>query len=171
MAATRRYSGSLIDWEHKLARVMDRLEISDYHWNADRYGGWVEFSYKDQRYRFEHTVAKAQEHGITLHYGTDAFAQIVLSLEDLARMIQRGIYDLSTWVAGMRMLPQRRNLPDCLTVLGFTEYPASVDAVKDRYRQLAKSAHPDSGGDPEWFHTLTGAAREAEALMQERMVR
>lgn len=168
MAPSRHYSGSLTDWAEKLARVMVRLEVEDYDWNADRHGGWIEFVYKHQRYRFEHTVAKAQDHGIRLTYGTDAFAQIVLSLEDLARMIQRGIYDLSTWVAGMRMLPERHTLPDCLTVMGFAEYPATVDAVKNRYRQLAKAAHPDQGGDPAWFHTLTEAARQAEAMVQER---
>lgn len=33
-----------------------------------------------------------------------AGAEVVLALEDLVRMIDRGIYDLSTWVAGMKYL-------------------------------------------------------------------
>ncbi|SHF53777.1 hypothetical protein SAMN02746089_02114 [Caldanaerobius fijiensis DSM 17918] len=39
---------------------------------------------------------KVKSRGIKLVYGLDAFAQIVLSLEDLARMVERGIYDLQT---------------------------------------------------------------------------
>ena len=37
------------------------------------------------------------------------FAQLVKTLEDIARMVERGIYDLSTWIEGMKTLPSKKN--------------------------------------------------------------
>jgi len=39
-------------------------------------------------------VEKERKNGISLSYGSDAFAQLVLSLEDIARMTERGIDEL-----------------------------------------------------------------------------
>ena len=100
MASKKIYSSPEL-YEDKLVRVMARLGIEegDYNYDWSRQECWVEFRYKGELYRFSHSVKNAQEHGISLQYGSDAFAQVVLSLEDLARMVERGIYDLSTWVA------------------------------------------------------------------------
>ncbi|MCL6562580.1 MAG: J domain-containing protein [Firmicutes bacterium] len=163
--AKRRYQGSLATWEGKLRRVMQRLGVSTYDWNADRFGGWVRFQYNGQQYRFEQSIQNARAHGVDLVSGTDAFAQLVLALEDLARMVERGIYDLPTWIAGMRMLPEPPPLPECFRILGFAEMPSSLDAVRQQYRRLAKVMHPDAGGDPAQFLRLTEAAQEAERWM------
>lgn len=98
--------------------------------------------------------------GINLKYGSDAFAQIVLSLEDLARMVERGIYDLQTWVAGMKYLPPVIEIPAFFRTLGFEQIPSSEEEVKTRYRNLSKTVHPDMGGDPEDFSKLTTAAEQ-----------
>ena len=45
--------------------------------------------------------------------------------------------------------------------------PGNVDEVKARYRQLAKAAHPDTGGDEDWFRTLTTAYNEAMQEMED----
>ena len=160
--------GSADLYEKKLRRVMERLgaKLSDFDWG--RRGGWVEFRYRNQLYHFEHSVEKAVEHGIKLQYGSDAFAQIVLSLEDLARMVERGIYDLATWVSGMRYLPPARELPACFQELGFEEWPSDEAEIRDRYRALAKSAHPDAGGSEESFLRLQESAEQAlRALRKE----
>ena len=163
----RVYSGTPTDWENKLGRVMTRFGIDDWDWNRDRYGAWITFRYKGQLYRFEQTVNRAQANGQRkIVEGTDCFAQLVLSLEDLARMVERGIYDLSTWIAGMKALPEARTVPECLQVLGFDQLPASAEDVKIRYRQLAKTAHPDQGGNAQWFQRITEAAQAAEDLMK-----
>ena len=81
-------------YESKLKRVMERLGITKYNYNWDRFEAWIEFTYKGTLYRFEHSVEKARKNGISLSYGSDAFAQLVLSLEDIARMTERGIYEL-----------------------------------------------------------------------------
>ena len=141
-------------YERKLEKVMSRLGVEEYEYNWDRYGGWVQFRLKGELYRFEHSVLKARERGLNLRYGSDAFAQVVLSLEDIARMVERGIYELSTWVAGMRFLPPATEIPGYFKTLGFVEIPTSEEDVKSRYRSLAKKAHPDAGGSKEGFEQL-----------------
>jgi hypothetical protein len=151
------------DYETKLGRVMERLGVQDYDYNWDRHGCWVQFHYKGELYRFDHSVEKAKQHGANIVYGSDAFAQVVLSLEDLARMVERGIYELQTWVAGLRYLPAAVEPPSFFKFLGFTEIPSGPEEVKDRYRSLAKQMHPDAGGDAEDFQKLKSAAEQATA--------
>ncbi len=164
----RKQYGEAALWEAKLHRVMERFAISEYNWNYDRWGAWVSFRYKGQLYRFDHTVDKGRARGISLHFGTDCFAQIVLSLEDLVKMAERGVYDLETWVAGMRVLPQALETPAFFKALGFPEIPANVEDVKARYRSLASTMHPDAGGDETVFKTITAAAEQATNYLAER---
>jgi hypothetical protein len=148
--------GPVEQYEAKLEKVMQRLGVERYEYDWSRSGCWVSFSYKGQPYRFEHSVENAKEHGVNIKYGSDAFAQLVLALEDLARMVERGIYDLSTWVAGMKCLPAASApLEICFAAMGFAEMPASTDEVKDQYRKMAKVMHPDYGGNAEAFRNLT----------------
>lgn len=148
-------------YEKKLYRVMERLgaQLSNYNW--DRFGCWVEFRYKGELYRFEHSVAKAQAKGVKISFGSDAFAQVVLALEDLARMVERGIYDLSAWIEGMRFLPPPVEVPTFLRFLGFDRIPGDSEEIKERYRTLAKQIHPDAGGSPEDFAALKDNAERA----------
>lgn len=152
-------------YDAKLEKVMERLGVERYDYNWDRFASWVEFYYKGAPYRFEHSVKNAQEHGADIRYGSDVFAQVVLTLEDLARMVERGIYDLSTWVAGLKMLPERERVPDCIARLGFDKMPDERE-LKARWRQIAKTAHPDAGGDPQHFQTMKEAYEEAAELIK-----
>jgi hypothetical protein len=95
-------------YEHKLKQVMGRLGVEDYDFNWDRWNAWVEFRYGGELYRLEHGVEKAKEKGVELRYGSDAFAEMVLTLEDLVRIVERGIYELETWLAGMKHRPSGR---------------------------------------------------------------
>jgi hypothetical protein len=160
MAKKKQYGAADL-YERKLERVMERLGIEKYNYNFDRHGCWVEFYYKGEFYRFDHSVEKAKTRGIELAYGSDAFAQAVLALEDLTRMVERGIYDLSTWVAGMKYLPPAVEVPSFMRFLGFTEIPSGPEEVKKRYRQLAKQMHPDGDGTQEDFEKLQRAAEQS----------
>lgn len=155
------------NYEAKLEKVMSRLGIEKYNYNWNRFSCWVEFTYKGQLYRFSHSIENAEEHGQKVRYGSDVFAQVVLALEDLARMVERGIYDLSTWVAGMKYLPPSQKIPDCFRVLGYDSIPENADDVVHRYKQLAKSAHPDTGGSDEQFQTLSSAFDQAKKYFVE----
>ena len=155
-------------YERKLKKVMERFGVEEYDYNFDRHGCWVQFRVKGDLYRFDHSVEKAKARGVKLVYGSDAFAQVVLALEDLARMVERGIYELQTWVAGMRYLPPPVDVPSFFKFLGFTEIPVSVIDVNDRYRTLAKTMHPDQGGDEEDFKKLKDAAERAKTYFGEK---
>lgn len=145
---------------------MERLGAESYDYDWSRKECWVEFTYKGGRYRFAHSLENAAAHGVTLKFGSDAFAQVVLSLEDLARMVERGIYDLSTWVAGMKMLPEPEKVEPCFLALGFDAAPTSIAQVKEKYRRLAKVIHPDAGGDEKSFRMLQENYEKCLALME-----
>ena len=152
-------------YEAKLEKVMSRLGVEKYDYNWDRFSCWIEFWYKGQIYRFEHSIENAKAHGNNVRYGSDVFAQVVLTLEDIARMTERGIYELSTWVAGLKALPKHKEVPHCLLLLGFTYVP-DEDELKSRYRTLVKNAHPDAGGTEEYFIQIDNAYEEAKRLLE-----
>lgn len=93
--ARKKYSGGFEEYESKLKRVMERLGVKQYKYDWSRNECFIEFTYKNQYYRFEHSLHKAAEHKQNIHYSSDLFAQLVKTLEDIARMVERGIYDLS----------------------------------------------------------------------------
>ena len=153
-------------YEAKLEKVMQRFGADKYDYNWDRFSCWVEFWYKGQLYRFEHSIENAKQHGSDVKYGSDVFAQVVLTLEDIARMTERGIYELQTWVAGLKALPKPKDIPGCFKVLGFDDVP-DIEKLKARYRQIVKTAHPDLGGNNEYFLTVQNAYHEAEQELKE----
>ena len=153
-------------YEAKLERVMARLGVDEYDFDWSRHGGWVTFQYKGSAYHFEHSIENAAQRGAKLKYGSDAFAQLVLSLEDLARMVERGIYDLSVWVAGMKYLPAPKELEPCFAALGFTKRPQSQEELSKQYKLMAKALHPDSGGDADAFRQLCENYKQCKELLQ-----
>lgn len=110
-------------YEAKLGKVMKRLGVSEFDYNFDRFSCFVELTYNGRLYRFEHSVQNAQNHGSPVKYGSDAFAQVVLELEDITRMTEHGIYDLAAWISGFAALPKSEETPECYRVLGFNETP------------------------------------------------
>lgn len=148
----KRYAETKI-YEKKLEKVMARLGADSYSYDWSRYDCWVEFAYKGQRYRFSHSLENAEKHGINIRFVSDLFAQVVLTLEDISRMIERGIYDLNSGVIGMECLPAPTTLDACFQALNFKEMP-TAEEVKKRYKDLCKMLHPDNGGDGEVFNQL-----------------
>lgn len=165
MAAKKQYA-SADNYERKLERIMKRFGAVEYDYNFDRHGAWVQFRMRGQLYRFEHTLEKAKGGPQPLTYGSDCFAQIVLALEDLARMAERGIYELSTWLEGMKLLPPPMVIPECFRILGFDTVPATTEEVRARYKELAKLLHPDAGGSNEDFKRINDAMQMAIAQVE-----
>ena len=164
MAAKKQYAD--IDfYENKLKKVMERLGVSQYDYNWSRHDAFVSFYYKGQAYRFEHSVEKVNALGkMKLTYGSDVFAQLVLALEDLARMVERGIYDLSVWCAGMKFLPQKHELPQCYQILGFDKYAnnPNKEEIEIAYKNMIKRTHPDNGGSIEEFNKVREAYKKCK---------
>lgn len=166
MPARKKYTDPSY-YEGKLDRVMERLGATEeYNYNFDRHQAWIEFRYRGQLYRFDLTVETAQEAGNKIHYGSDCFAQLVLGLEDLARLVERRIYDLQTWVAGMKYLPPVTELPECFRVLGFQEMPGGTVEVRARYKTLVKQYHPDAGGNAADLERIQAAGEQALKHME-----
>lgn len=155
-------------YEKKLAKVMERFGADEHNYDWGRHTGWVEFRYRGQLYRFEHSVAKAQAKGQSIRYGSDAFAQIVLALEDLARLVERGLYDLQNWIKGMRFLPPPVVVPEYFKELGFEHIPGDAAEVEDRFRVLAKQRHPDVlKDDGTAFKQLQRASEDAKRYLSQ----
>lgn len=168
MPRTTSYKGSMHYYEDKLDRVMQRFNATDVNYAVGKAECFVEFRVNGTLYRFDHSVEKAADAGIRLKRGSDVFAQLVLALEDLARLTERGIYHLQTWLSGLKYLPPAVTIPSFLQSLGFTEMPAGTEEVRARYRTLAKQLHPDNGGTDEDFHNLQDAAERAMRFMETR---
>lgn len=155
----KKYSAS-VDYEKKLKTIMEKLDVEKYSYDWTRKDCYIEFFYKGQLYRFEHSLDKAAKSGERISYVSDCFAQLVLALEDLARMTARNIYELSVWIEGMKALPQPKKIPQCFLLLGFTDIPNTVSDIKTAYRNLAKVYHPDVGGNAIDFEKYTKAKDE-----------
>lgn len=154
----KHYSGTALDHEKKLERVMERLGVEKYQcdWTQGRNGSgcWVEMHYGGSVYRFENSTSKSAACGRGLTYASDLLAAVVYSLEGLARAVEQGIFTLDMLLAGVPALPAAAPLEPCFAALGFTERPNSQEAVKARYKHMAKALHPDMGGDADAFAAL-----------------
>ena len=153
-------------YERKLTNVMGRMEADKYEYDWGRRTCFVEFTYKGRAYRFETSVEELQERGVKIGCGSDAFAVLVLDLECIARMMEHGTFDLENQqITGLKQLPAKSDIPDCLKTLGFTAAP-TADELKRRYRQIIKTAHPDNGGSQDYFIAIKRAYEEAGKLLE-----
>lgn len=92
-----------------------------------------------------------------------------MAIEDLARLSERGIYEIQTWLKGLKALPPAGpSLPSFFTFMGFTTVPDSVEDVRARFKELAKQMHPDSGGNVEDFRNLHDQAEKAIKYLEGR---
>ena len=99
------------EYEKKLTDIMKRLKVQNFNFNWDRTSCFVEFNYKDNFYRLEHSIEKAKKNGLFLHNGLDCLMELTESLEDLCGIIDRGMYDFETWLSGMKQSPSETTMP------------------------------------------------------------
>lgn len=147
---------------------MKRLGVSAYTFNWDRWGSFVDFHYKGEHYRFEHSVEKARNKGLNLRNGSDTFIEVVLTLEDLARIVERGIYGLETWVSGIKYDAVSAEIPEYFKMLGFSEIPAGPEGVRNRYQVLSREVPSDGKDSEEKLRHLKKAAEQAIDYFREK---
>ncbi|MGO4886383.1 hypothetical protein ACJ2A9_01375 [Anaerobacillus sp. MEB173] len=127
--------------ERKLVRIMRRLKIEDFTFNYDRTSCYIEFQYKNEIYKLEHSVQKAAKKGrVVLRNGLDCLNELVQSLEDLSQIIDRGTYKLENWIAGMKKSSSSELIPE------YTE------EVHIRYQSVGKSKPSDYQDDEDFVH-------------------
>ena len=166
MPQRRHYSGDPRDWEAKLDRVMTRMKAAPYSWNYDRTSAWIRFERNGEPYYLHQSIGRAGARQVDLYNGVDCLAQLVLTLEDLCRMGERGIYELGTFLAGFKALPPPPAIPEPFRRLGFAEEPTSVEQIRARFKTLTKVHHPDvAGGDATEFIALRAAYDAALQLV------
>ena len=166
MAPTKRYNTEV--YEKKLGTVMARLGIDIYDYDYTRRAAWVTFTYKGQEYRFEHSIDSAAAHGHPLFYGSDAFCQIVLTLEDLARASNRGIYDLQTWIEGiLKPLPCHVPIPGSFATLGLTQTGTTAEDVQKAFRTAAMKVDQTNGAGSEEIRRLLEAKEECLSIVSQ----
>jgi hypothetical protein len=84
-----------------------------------------------------------------------------LTLDRLRAIERYGAYTLEQAVEGARVaLPPPAREPDWWDVLKVEQHWPLV-AIEAVYRETAKTAHPDQGGDPDEFKALTSAIETA----------
>lgn len=158
MATRKQYTGTTEDFEKKLGRVMARLGVEKYqsNWSQGKGGAscYVEMMYGGKVYRFENSTEKSSACGRNIAYVSDLFAEVVYSLEGLARAVEKGIFTLDMLLAGVPALPSASPLDPCFVAMGFSTMPTGEAEVREQYKRLARVLHPDAGGDEEAFKTL-----------------
>jgi hypothetical protein len=141
--ANKQY-GSPEEYEDKLKRVMERFGVDEYDFDWNRKGNcWIRFTIDGDPFYFSNSVDHARERGIKLRYGSDAFAQLVLTLEDLARANERGTFHLKKVLGAMIAIEPPKDIPVCFRYFGFDRIPSAEEAQR-RYRLMAKQLHPDN---------------------------
>jgi hypothetical protein len=163
----KRY-GSTEHYEDKLERIMERFGASDFNYSVNRRECWVEFWIESEYFHLTHSVEKAQSNGQKINYGSDAFAQLVLGLEDLARISERGIYKITKWLAGMKFLKPPAMLPEFFEEMSFDHLPATLSEVKKQYYGLSQVRHPDKGGSEAAMDRLNKAYKQAQQYFEGR---
>lgn len=156
MTKYSKYSKS-VNYERKLITVMDRLGAQQYNYDWSRNGCYVEMVYHGRAYRFENNLQQAAQRGTNCV--SDMFAEIVLTLEDLARATERGILSLDMLLVGVPSLPAA--VPEYLVLLGLDAQPHDRSIIDAAYRARAKQLHPDAGGDADKFAALQDAYQTA----------
>lgn len=159
LSAKKQYTGTTDDFEKKLGRVMERLGVEKYqsNWSQGKGGAscYVEMLYGGKVYRFENSSGKSAACGRNLSYVSDLFAEVVYSLEGLARAVEKGIFTLDMLLAGVPALPAVPPLEPCFQALGFSSRPVNTAEIKAQYRRMAQVMHPDKGGTQEAFASLS----------------
>jgi|SRR4051812_38420902 glycosyltransferase A (GT-A) superfamily protein (DUF2064 family) len=137
-------------YERKLIKVMKRLKIEEYHFNWDRSSCYIEFQYEESLYRLEHSIQKAKEKGIiVLRNGLDCLSELVQSLEDLCEIIERGTYQLDTWLTGMKQLPLEEETPEYL------------EEVHISYKSTGKQKHSEYNQNDDFNQLVPELSQEA----------
>lgn len=152
---------------NKLNNVFKKLNIEKFRYKYGNDFAFVNFNIDKSWYQINHSTKNADKNTKSLA-GSDMFAEIVLSIEELSHLQDRGICSFQDIVSVFELKAGAVKLPDCFKKLGFDgRYMPSKKHVDYKYNDLAKVLHPDSAfGDMEKFNELNTAKEECYKFLE-----
>lgn len=159
-------------YQSKLEKIMIKLKAEKYNYHWSDKDAYIRFKYKGKWYELKHTLENANKYRTSdnkLKYGSDIFAQLVLTLEDLQRMDEYNIYDLSDWLSKMQVY-FKNELPDCFQKLGFIGYVIPTEEqINTRFLEFMRVLKPENYfGDNDKYEELKEIKKECLKYIEEK---
>lgn len=132
-------------YENKLNNIMQRLSVQKFYYKWDDEKTYIKFKYKNNWYHLNHTITNAninRAKNDLIVYGSDIFAQLVLTLENLVAINEYNICNFEDWLIG-KELKYDNELPECFKIIGFkNNLIPSQDTVNAKILELKKIFGP-----------------------------
>lgn len=140
-------------YQTKLDNIMKKIKITKYYQKFGKDYAFVSFKYKNKYYQINHSMEKANEN---IENGSDLFAEIVLTIEDLVHISERNICSFEDWLSNFEQKAGTYELPDCFKKLGFDgRYMPNKKNVDYKVNELAKVLDPKNVfGDKDKYNEL-----------------
>lgn len=109
-------------YTNKLNNIMQKLDAQKFYYKWTKEDAYIKFKYKNKWYQLTHTIKDANKNrpkNDLIEYGSDIFAQLVLTLENLLTIKEYNIKDLEFWISNLE-LKYDNSLPDCFKKIGFS---------------------------------------------------
>lgn len=157
-------------YQNKLSNIMKKLNIEKYRYQYTDTTAFINFKIGYSWYQINHTLENAKKNSPGISNGTDVFAELVLTMEDLLHISERNISDFKTWVSPFELKAGSVELPECFAKLGFDgRYKPSKKNVDFKFNELAKVLDPQKNpfGDKEKFEELKRVKEECYSYLEE----
>lgn len=108
-------------YENKLNNIMQKLDVQKFYYKWTKEDAYIKFKYKNKWYQFTHTLDNANKtrpKNNLIVYGSDIFAQLVLTLENLCAINEYNICIFENWIKHIE-IKYDNEIPKCFSELGF----------------------------------------------------
>ena len=157
-------------YQTKLANIMKKLGIEKFKYQYTDDKAFINFKIGYKWYQINHTLKNARINNPKIVSGSDVFAELVLTMEDLMHISDRNICDFKDWMAPFELKAGSIELPECFAKLGFDgRYMPSKKNVDFKFSELAKVLDPDKNafGDKEKFDELLDIRQKCYDFIEE----
>ena len=150
-------------YQTKLINIMKKLNIDKYNYRFTDENAFINFKHGYSWYQLDHTIEKAKKSNAGITSGTDLFAELVLTLEELYHINERNIISFKKLFEPFELKAGTVDLPECFIKLGFDgRYLPLKKNIDYKYNELAKVLDPSKTqfGDEEKFLELVKTKQE-----------
>ena len=132
-------------YENKLNNIMQKLDIQKFYYKWTKEDAYIKFKYKTKWYQLYHTIESANKNRAKnnlIVYGSDIFAQLVLTLENLCAINEYNICVFENWITNIE-LKYDNEIPECFSKLGFkSNLIPKQETVNNKILELKKILGP-----------------------------